>query len=53
MEMLYVLSCQGAIKIHKAGVPFMAQQLTNSTRIHAVASLIIGLAQQVKDLALL
>ena len=34
-------------------VPFVAQGLTNPTRMHEDASLIPGLAQWVKDLVLL
>ena len=36
----------------KNGVPFMAQQLTNPTRIREDAGLFPGLAQSVKDPAL-
>ena len=35
------------------GVPIVAQWLTNMTRNHEVVGLIPGLAQQVKDPALL
>ena len=40
-------------KKEKTGVPFMAQQLTNPTRIHEDVGWIPGLTQWVKDLELL
>ena len=40
------------LKKKKRGVPFVAQQLTNPTRINEDSGLIHGLAQWVKDLVL-
>ena len=37
-------------KIFNIGVPILVQWLTNPTRNHEVAGLILGLAQWVKDL---
>ena len=42
-----------SLKIMYFGVPVVVQWLTNPTRNHEVAGLIPGLAQWVKDLALL
>ena len=41
------------LKLKKIGVPFVAKQFTNATRIYEEVSSIPGLAQWVKDLALL
>ena len=41
-----------SLKKKKNGVPFVAQQSTNLTRIHEDAGLIPGLAQWVRDLGL-
>ena len=40
------------LRMALVGVPFMAQRITNPTRIHEDAGLILGLDQWVKDLVL-
>ena len=54
-EKLTVLTVtERAIKIIKnVGVSFLAQQLTNPTRIHEDVGSVFGLAQSVKDPVLL
>ena len=42
-----------AVKTKKEGVPVVVQWLTNPTRNHEVVGFVPGLAQWVKDLALL
>ena len=44
---------QVQLKNSKFGVPVLAQWLTNPTRSHEISGSIPGLAQWVKDLALL
>ena len=50
---LFMLSIEAEFKIVTIGVPIVAQWLVNPAGIHGDVGLIPGLAQWVKDLALL
>ena len=52
LEINILMLLNVSLKVRRAGVPVVAQWLTNPTRNHEVAGLVPGLAQWVRDLSL-